>query len=179
MGMEPAACPQRTSPKEEITSLINSGLIDAKDAAYLRVLQSLVKPTEPLPYGVDNEEGSLESGLTDDAGRRRGMRAFTDLEQIAHEVRYRGGALAREFEREECELVGARPGMPWTLKDGRKARHWGKHQGLERSAAMTLEVYLILANLKDPSQELKQSKAQLIQNYPALHQASLDGGSWE
>ena len=80
MGMEPAVRPQKTSPQDEITALINSGLIDAKDAAYLRVLQSLVKPSEPLPYGADDEEGSLEPGLTDDAGRRRGMRAFTDLE---------------------------------------------------------------------------------------------------
>ena len=56
MGMEPAVRPQRTSPQDEIAALINSGLIDAKDAAYLRVLQSLVKPAEPLPYAADDEE---------------------------------------------------------------------------------------------------------------------------
>ena len=33
-----------------------------------------------------------------------------ELEQIAYEVKSRGAALAREFEREERELVGARPG---------------------------------------------------------------------
>ena len=61
----------------------------------------------------------------------------------------------------------------------------GRHElgknirGLERAAAMTLEVYMTLAALKHPSPEVKQSKAQLIQNYRALHQASMDGGSWE
>ena len=38
MRSEPTTRPQRTTPQDEITSLINSGLIDAKDAAYLRVL---------------------------------------------------------------------------------------------------------------------------------------------
>ena len=49
--MEPPARPQRTSPQDEIAALINSGLIDAKDAAYLKVLQFLVRPSDPQPGG--------------------------------------------------------------------------------------------------------------------------------
>ena len=171
--------PRRRPVAVDIEGLLANGGIEAKDVAYLKVLQSLLRPVrDPLPYEAEDED-SLEPGLVDDVSRRRGTRAFADLEQIAYEVKFRGAALCKEFEHEERELVGARPGMPWTLQDGRKARHWGKHQGLERAGAMSLEVYMTLASVRNPSPAIVQAKAQLIQNYRSLHQASMDGGSWE
>ena len=171
--------PRRRPAAVDIEGLLANGGIEAKDVAYLKVLQSLLRPVrDPLPYEAEDED-SLEPGLVDDVSRRRGTRAFADLEQIAYEVKFRGAALCKEFEHEERELVGARPGMPWTLQDGRKARRWGKHQGLERAGAMSLEVYMTLASVRNPSPAIVQAKAQLIQNYRSLHQASMDGGSWE
>ena len=77
---------QRTSPTDELQVLIESGTLDARDAAYLRVLQSLARPREALPYDGDVDGNTMETGMADDAGRRCGIRSFTELDQIAYEA---------------------------------------------------------------------------------------------
>ena len=184
-----AAAPSARSEKRQEASksllnqlpdLVATGKLEPKDAIFLEILRELrddkksKKKTGRSPEDEESEEDS-----SDGDSKQTGLRAFNDVDKvIAHEVKCRPSKLIREFEDEARKELGVKPGMPYNVLDVRKARYWGRHTTLQRSAALDLETYVLLAATPNPCLQVRRSMAQLIQNFRAKHQAALDGGSW-
>ena len=95
------------SRRTELDEMIATSGLEGKDAAYLRILDTLIRRAgRPTGESAEADEGDpLEPGNPNDMSQGRGMKAFTDLDQIRYEIMHRARFLTSEFEEEERKLI--------------------------------------------------------------------------
>ena len=109
---------------------------------------------------------------------RKGLRAFTELDDIRREIRSRPRRLCHEFVEEQRRLMGARVGELFNRQEARAKLQWGRHAGLQRVGAMMMEILELADAVPTDCRGTRVLRAQVIQCYRAVCQAALDGGAW-
>lgn len=145
---------------------------------YLLMTQLLATSRKKRQHRDSLEGSSSESSSDEDIekeklGKRGGLRAVRDLQELKRRIEKHPSRVIEEFETMVRAELGLVAGQAWTLRDWIERQSWGKFRSLQRAAHQDVAVYHFLRQGKP-----KQALAQLVQNIKSKTQAARDSGDW-